>query len=287
MDMEKSTKQYIIAAVAVIAAVGIVLGGLVLYSGMYPPFSVINSGSMMHSDDSSIGTIDTGDMVIVQDPDKKDIVTYVEGATTGYSKFGEYGDVIIYRDGNRNIIHRAMLELTLQSSTIVSQTWSIPSLIGYDDWDIVDSSGNSIKYYTWNETNGTLTLLLINANARLQLTDVGYGNTTCSVTLWNMGQNMEEGQSGYLTKGDNARTNPNFDQSLGITDSLVTPDRVQSIASVEIPWIGCIKLLFNGNIDQIPGNSIFCLIASIIGLIIAIFAINYAIERYLSKKNEE
>lgn len=286
--MNGAVRQYLTAAAAVITVVAVIVGGLALYSGMYPPFSVVNSGSMQHSDDSSIGTIDTGDMVIVQSPDKKDIVTYVEGSVSGYSKFGEYGDVIIYQEGNRSIIHRAMLELTLESSSIIHQTWYVPSLTGYDDWDIVDSNGQSIKNILhWNADDGLLTIYATDMSSRLVLMNVGYSDAECSVNLWNLGSKMRDGESGYLTKGDNGETNSNFDQSTGITDSLVTDDRIEAIAGIEIPWLGSVKMLVSGNGGDIPANSIVCLSISIVVIITLIFAISWFFEKRASMKRKD
>lgn len=286
--MNGAVRQYLTAAAAVIIVVAVIVGGLALYSGMYPPFSVVNSGSMQHSDDSSIGTIDTGDMVIVQSPDKKDIVTYVEGSVSGYSKFGEYGDVIIYQEGNRSIIHRAMLELTLESSSIVHQTWYVPSLIGYDDWDIVDSNGQSIKNILhWNADDCLLTIYATDMSSKLVLTNVSYSDAECSVNLWNLGSKMSDGESGYLTKGDNGETNSNFDQSTGITDSLVTDDRIEAIAGIEIPWLGSVKMLISGNGGDIPANSIVCLSISIVVIIALIFVISWFFEKRASMKRKD
>lgn len=281
--MNGAVRQYLTAAAAVITVVAVIVGGLALYSGMYPPFSVVNSGSMQHSDDSSIGTIDTGDMVIVQSPDKKDIVTYVEGSVSGYSKFGEYGDVIIYQEGNRSIIHRAMLELTLKSSSL--HEWYVPSLIGYDDWNIINSNGDSIKGTSWNEETGYLTIR--DPYARLVLTNIGYSDAECSVNLWNLGSKMNDGESGYLTKGDNGETNSNFDQSTGITDSLVTDDRIEAIAGIEIPWLGSVKMLVSGNGDDVPANSIVCLSVSIVVIVALIFAVSWFFEKRASSKRKD
>lgn len=286
--MNRAIRQYLTAAAAVITVVAVIVGGLALYSGMYPPFSVVNSGSMQHSDDSSIGTIDTGDMVIVQSPDKKDIVTYVEGSVSGYSKFGEYGDVIIYQEGNRSIIHRAMLELTLESSSIIHQTWHVPSLTGYDDWDIIDSNDRSIKNILhWNENEGLLTLYATDVSTRLVLKNIGYSDAECSVNLWSLGSKMSDGESGYLTKGDNGETNSNFDQSTGITDSLVTEDRIEAIAGIEIPWLGSVKMLVSGNGGDVPANSIVCLSVSIVVIVTLIFAVSWFFEKRASSKRKD
>src|SRR6266571_7570283 len=50
-------------------AVAIVIGSIFWYSGTWPPMVVIESGSMMHGSDSSLGIIDTGDLTLVKKVD--------------------------------------------------------------------------------------------------------------------------------------------------------------------------------------------------------------------------
>src|SRR5437667_9762340 len=56
---------------------------------------------MQHADHESVlGVIDTGEMVFQQAaPTRADVVTYLEGRAGGYSTYGDYGDVIIFRRG--------------------------------------------------------------------------------------------------------------------------------------------------------------------------------------------
>jgi signal peptidase len=292
--MEKETKQMLIVCGSIIAIFMILLGSVYAYSGVNPPFSTINSGSMQHSpDESSIGTIDTGDMVIVKDPDSYDITTYVEGAKTGYKKFGEYGDVIIYKTQTNNIIHRAMLELTLKDiiydgSTVKTQIWYIPSLIGYDDWDIINFTPGGMTSHKndpaiWNEESGTVTIDESNKDIiNLALTKVGYSDATPFVNLWDLGKNKTDGYKGYLTKGDNAETNNNFDQVIltKMRNKLVSEEDIKSVAVFEIPWLGCIKLFVNGtNTDQIPTNSVIDLVITLVVIVLLAFGINFLISR--------
>ena len=70
--------------------------------------------------------------------------------------------------------------------------------------------------------------------------------------------------SGYLTKGDR---NDYFDQASSIHPGTVQKSDLKAIAGIEIPWIGCLKLLIsNKNIDQIPLNSIVSLIIVFAGV---------------------
>ena len=101
----------------------IVIGSLYTYTGNWPPLVVVQSGSMQHDDSSSsVGVIDTGDLVFVKTLGKRDSIrTYVEGLDSGYRTYGSYGDVVIYRpNGNRSktaIIHRAVVYLEWNDTT--------------------------------------------------------------------------------------------------------------------------------------------------------------------------
>ena len=107
--MNRSDRNLIIAigVVFVIVVGGFV--GTIMYTGMTTPFSVVMSQSMQHSQtESEIGVIDTGDVVMVMDPSKTQIYSYVEGTQNGHSSFGDYGSVIIYnRGGNQNPVQRS------------------------------------------------------------------------------------------------------------------------------------------------------------------------------------
>ena len=68
-------------------AIGLVLliqGSLWIATGQFPPMVVVESGSMMHdTEDGSLGAIDPGDLVLVMNPNRVDIVTYVEAMDEG------------------------------------------------------------------------------------------------------------------------------------------------------------------------------------------------------------
>lgn len=73
--------------------------------GLYAPMVAVESGSM-------IPHIQIGDIVFVESIDRTEIITYQKGKETGYTSFGDYGDVILYRpygkEGVTPIIHRAI-----------------------------------------------------------------------------------------------------------------------------------------------------------------------------------
>jgi len=251
--MNETVRDTIIAfgVVTLIMAVGV--GGMFLYSGQMAPYSVVVSGSMQHGDQSSVGIIDTGDVIVVRDLDKvggvDGIRSYVDGYHENYSKFGEFGDVIIYeRGGNQNaVIHRAILWLDWNGTS-----WDAPSLNGFPGWTV--TSGNP---------DGT------GMSGTLMMTDIGFSGKTVYLNLDTLPR-----ISGFATMGD-SRNNAGFDQTLHITSSLIGENRIKYVAGFEIPWVGAIKMHLDGNpnVSQIPSNSIPNLIASIVCVIIAIIGI--------------
>ena len=251
-------KQILTISVAGIAV--ILFLGLVYYinenSGVNPPFTVVESQSMQHLDDqSAIGTIDTGDMIYVKSPEKTVIVTYVDGIQSGYKSFGDYGSVIIYkRTGGNPVIHRAILWVEWDGTS-----WNVDSLNTYPySWDI--DGGHTCTGFV----SGTLHMTIKS----------DYRDIVCSLNFASLNT-----QSGYITLGDH---NGNFDQSTGIMDyQPIRPDMVKSVASMEVPWLGCLKLLANGKGDRVDihaPNSITCLEVTFATIILILIAISYIID---------
>ena len=264
--MNETVRDCIVAfgVVALIMIVG--LGGMFIYSGQMTPYSVVVSGSMQHGDQSSVGIIDTGDVVVVRDLDRiggiDGIRSYVDGYHDGYTKFGEFGDVIIYeRGGNQNaVIHRAILWLDWNGAS-----WDAPSLDGFPGWNV--TSGNP---------DGT------GMSGVLTMTDIGFSGKTVSLDLDSLPK-----IDGFATMGD-SKKNTNFDQTLHIVNSLVGENRIKYVAGFEIPWIGAIKMHIddNPNVSQIPSNSIPSLVASIVCVIIAIIGVALVISIASSIKED-
>lgn len=231
--MHKDVKEVLIVVAVTAVIVGIIMTSLMIYSGMSRPLTVVESKSMQHSDDTSyLGIIDTGDMVVMVSPDKTSVTTYVDGYQNGYCKFGSYGDVIIYYRGNGQnpVIHRAIIWLDYDDGKI-----SAPSLKDYpaDRWD---NPG------TWDDLTGELTLK-----------DLPYKDGTKDVTM----DLTKITRSGYLTMGDN---NEHFDQMSMTHPDTVMESELKAIAGIEVPWLGCIKLLIKDkNTWMIPQNSLNCL----------------------------
>ena len=99
--MSNDFNLYLREVFLAIGLVFLLLGSMWLSTGMFPPMVVVESGSMKHSEDGSLGAIDPGDLVLIMNPERVDIVTYVEASNKdnenfGYEIHGMYGDVIIY-----------------------------------------------------------------------------------------------------------------------------------------------------------------------------------------------
>lgn len=264
MDSAKNNPKEIVVVVLVVAILLVAtMSFLFVYSGKSRPLTVVESKSMQHSDDTSyIGIIDTGDMVVMRDIGKVTIETYVDGYQNGHGSFGSYGDVIIYyREGKNPVIHRAILWLDYDVST---DRWSSPALENYPA-DLWENAG------TWDDLTGELVLKGLPGKNGSQI------DATLNIdTLAH--------HSGYITKGDN---NDYFDQN-AIHVGLVERSELKAVAGLEIPWLGCIKLLVNHkNTGMIPSNSIPCLAVLLLDIIMFIFMISTVTECIRRMREEE
>ncbi|MCE5296506.1 MAG: S26 family signal peptidase [Euryarchaeota archaeon] len=222
----------------------IIIGAVFLYSGIWPPFVVVESASMQHSDDTSrIGIMDTGDLILVKEHSEGDeVVTYVEGYSTDHRTFGDYGDVIVYqRDGTDRytpVIHRAIVLLVYNST---SASYDVPSLEGFpsDLW-----SHDGVQDGRWWALAGDLTIY-----------QVGYEDATIIIPLDDL---LSYGRGGFITKGDN---NNMIDQNSisPISSGPVQDGWVVSAARGELPWFGLLKLWATGMYapygEGVPENS--------------------------------
>ena len=256
-------------------------GGMLIYSGMWPPVYVVESASMQHSDSRSyLGIIDTGDLVIVQSSDGGGVRTYVESYPDGRSSFGDYGDVIVYeRYGSSDytpIIHRAMLRLEYNAT---SNSFDVPSLSGLPD----DKWGNGgLQAGRWWNLTG-----------QVDIYDVGYRSAILSVDLSSLLSYYAErglAHDGLITMGDHnvIRVNGDYvgvyDQSTStICREPVRDEWIVGEAKKEVPWLGLIKLWVNGDMpDSTPENSktaILAVLALVIALPLAIDVVDALLQK--------
>lgn len=241
-----------------LCAVFIILMILWGYTGQWfaAPMVAIESGSMEHPNPpfGRLGTIDAGDMVLVQKVSKmEDVIPHggsIMGAAAenGWQSYGDYGDVIIYKPLGRTdvsqIIHRAMC------------------------WVDVYINNGEVTY---------------------TVTDYGIYNAT-SLTIPELGLNNRDPgwtHSGFITKGDN---NEIIDQVTDICPEPILLEWISGKARQEIPWLGTINLFFEdvlhgkntvGNVHQ---DSLICL-----GIVIAILIsipIVLDVYEYLKKRKK-
>lgn len=196
-------------------AVFIILMILWSYTGQWfsAPMVAIESGSMEHPENAPfgrLGTIDAGDMVLVQKVSKhSDIIPYINAKNrndTNSFFYNSWGDVIIYRPLGRTdvsqIIHRVMCWVTVTTNN--SQTYFTIE-----------------EYGIYNQT--TITIPELGLYEFPQRPDLAWSH------------------SGYLTKGDN---NDIVDQTTNICREPIKLEWISGKARSEIPWIGTINLFF-------------------------------------------
>jgi signal peptidase len=255
-----------------IGLVVLLLGSMWISTGSFPPMVVVESQSMMHEDEGSIGAIDPGDLILVMNKDRVDIVSFVEATQVGNENYGHEshgmpGDVIIYRkNGGQDtpVIHRALLEVVSNGSG-----WDVP--------------GTALR----NVETVSLTLDY----------QCSYHGGTYSLRL----EGWEPEHSGFLTSGDNNFGGCMIDQPAansqgqggGLVDANGNPvepveeDWVVGVASSEIPWIGAIKLVTSGNSGSVTAKSWYSLTITILLILLSPLAVERFPEWYSDSDEEE
>lgn len=230
----------------------LLVGGLSLYAGTWPPAVIVESGSMMHADIEvgfgRVGTIDPGDLVLVKTASSvDDITTLLEG---GRSRYGKAGDVIVYHpagDLRRTpIIHRAVAYVEVRGSgpsTTYDVRWS--------DERACEPDSTKVQHdgHSWCRFGADGVLIR-------------------SVPIWGAGSNaaratpFRPAATGFITKGDNPVTNRDTDQLAQIAvDARGNPVPVpfgwiEGKGRGELPWLGLVKLALAGkpNEDNPPST---------------------------------
>ena len=86
IEMKSTMLREVAISIGMVIAI---LSGLWAYTGSWPPLVVVESNSMIHSEQGEVGSIDAGDLVLVNSPQKTDqIVTYVESIQEGNQFYG-------------------------------------------------------------------------------------------------------------------------------------------------------------------------------------------------------
>lgn len=258
------------AAVAA-AFVALVLLAMFAYTGLWPPLVVVESNSMMHSEDnhSNIGTIDTGDLVLVKKVNSvADVETYMDGQISGHKTYGDYGDVVIYKRGGSDastpIIHRALIYLEINSDGTSYRSESLRQA-ATDKWSTSDPTD------TWDRLTSSLTI-----------NDVGYNHLSVTIDIHSL---VSSHRSGFITKGDHNLGTDQMYAAYGPVDF----EWVVGKARGEIPWFGLLKLWSTGSLGSpSPDNSVRDLWASLAIIVAAPIIIDisltYREKREVSKK---
>ena len=250
-----------------LAIIVLLLVSLFAYTSNWPPIYVVESGSMQHGTADQVGLINAGDLVLVKKVDPSSVIPYVVGEETGYSTYGESGDVILYYpNGDAQatpVIHRAILYLVWNAA---NDTYSAPSLA-----PLPCGAGPGLRYSISGRPSGCGTTGLLTT---ITLYDVGWRGATVSLPLGALGH-----YSGFITMGDN-NTAPGTppvgepDQTNGIS-RLVAGSWIVGVARGMIPWIGAFKLLLDGNAGKVPPQSWQFLALTIAAIVLAGFGVHY------------
>ena len=233
----------LLSAVAVVLVVFLLAWG---YTGNWPPMVVIESGSMEHDSNqlypepgfTHIGPIDTGDLVLVKSAERDDIVTYLEGKQTGYKRYGDYGDVIIYY--KNGVLGGCDMNMTSRFDFDISITTEAECNQQGGEWIVATPVIHRAMAWVEVRDDGSYYLPEIDmefSNGKLVLAEIGLPPGAPLTGLEH---------SGYITKGDST-SNRHPDQLThrdlyGQDVQPVQPEDIIGMARGELPWFGLIKL---------------------------------------------
>jgi signal peptidase len=250
-----------------LAVILLLLVSLWAFTQNWPPMYVIESSSMQHGTTDQVGLINTGDLVLIQKVPFSAIVPYVVGLRSGYSTYGEYGDVVLYHpDGStafQPIIHRAIIYL----QGAANGTFNVPSLTGLP----CGPAPNAVYSVSSSPTGcGT-----VGVSGTLVLHHIGWRGVDVSIPL-----DAFAGTSGLVTMGDN-NIEPGSPLE-GAPDQparggLVEPSWIVGVARGMLPWFGSAKLLLEGNAQEVPPQSWQYMGITILALLLGAFAVHYAL----------
>ncbi|MCI4327809.1 MAG: hypothetical protein L3K16_09325 [Thermoplasmata archaeon] len=243
----------------------VLLAGLYAYTQNWPPMYVVESESMQHGTNDQVGLINTGDLVLAQQIATTSIVPYVVGMQTGFSTYGEYGDVLLYHpDGDTGpspIIHRALTFLTYEPNG----TFSDSELNGLPCGHVAN------RVFLTSTPTGCGTTGL---RGTLELFGIGWQSVSVNITLSDVGPH-----SGFVTMGDNniqPGTRTGDEDQPGLSQ-LVEPGWIVGVARGMVPWVGAVKLLLSGTASEVPPQSWQFLGLSIVALFAIGFGVHYAL----------
>ncbi len=253
-----------------IGLVTLILGSMWISTGTFPPMVVVESSSMMHESEGSLGAIDPGDLILVLNKDRADVISFVEASQLGnenygYESHGLPGDVIIYRKNGGSdtpVIHRALLEAVSNGT----------------GWDVPGTTLRNVATISW-----TLDY------------PCSYHGGTYSLKV----EDWVPEHSGFLTSGDNNNGGCMIDQPSangqggGLVDASGNPvepvrdEWIVGIASSEIPWIGTIKLVTSGTAGSVTAKSWYSLTITILMILLSPIWLERISSLYPNSEEEE
>jgi len=216
----------------VAAVVGGIALALFLVSGTWPAVVTIESESM-------VPHMNVGDLVFVVSADRfGELQTWTTGKETGYQKFGDYGDILIYRPndapnppvsipfitgGVHPIIHRAMEK--------IGEGEDIPKY-----YNVYRGQATPAQYVPATIRNNSL-VLMDGTVVTPQNADplVGYVVQT----------GIKSPHAGYITKGDNNLVSDQAGYLSSVSGQVIMPvrdDWVVGKALFTIPLLGYLPL---------------------------------------------
>ena len=216
----------------VAAVVGGIALALFLVSGTWPAVVTIESESM-------VPHMNVGDLVFVVSADRfGELQTWTTGKETGYQKFGDYGDILIYRPndapnppvsipfitgGVHPIIHRAMDK--------IGEGETIPKY-----YNVYRGQATPARYVPATIRNNSL-VLMDGTVVTPQNADplVGYVVQT----------GIKSPHAGYITKGDNNLVSDQAGYLSSVSGQVIMPvrdDWVVGKALFTIPLLGYLPL---------------------------------------------
>jgi signal peptidase len=244
----------------VVCVVGGIALALYLICGTWPAVVTIESGSM-------IPHMNIGDLVVVVEKDRfGNLQTWDEGKASGYMKFGDYGDVIIYRpngytdfwaqvgllpfSGQHPIIHRAMT--WTEAGRPVPQYFNVyKGSVTPAIYLPLTTAGTAPNGYTILAAGNATEAGNFTASTHdISITSAAFGNFVIpsryvdgkSGYVREMNDTSDHG--GYITKGDN---NPTSDQGSLFYKNTgkiepVKREWVVGKALFAIPYVGLLPL---------------------------------------------
>ncbi len=260
MPEEDDVWDYIRPVVVAVVVVLLLLTGMYLYTGNWPPLVVVESGSMQHSSSYAyLGDLNIGDVVMVKKvTSSSQVRTYIDGEASGYSTYGEFGNVIIYRPygsySTTPIIHRAIVYIEYNTT---GGGYDVPSLsrLPASQWYVLTPAGKSHDVY--------------NIRYNIVINDVGYTHGPVIIPISNFVGRAN--YSGFITMGDHnhALYGENAtDQALGIFPVPVKAQWLNGIAVGELPYVGLIKLELSGGLPAgTPSNSVYALVVILTAIV--------------------